>query len=85
MSEQRTNDSQDDIPAFLRRGKKQPQKVLYARIPLRQWEALVELSREYNQDVTAFGEAMEDWLRRARNARNAEPTDNPLSPGAPER
>ena len=57
----------DDIPASLRRGKKEPSKMVTIRIPLSWWDELSALAREYDQDVSTFvREATEDWLRRAR-------------------
>jgi len=59
--------SDSDIPASLRRGKKEPYKMVPLRIPLSWWEELRALSREFDQDVSTFlREATEDWLRRAR-------------------
>ena len=70
------NDEQiknDDIPASLRRQAVEPQKILHTRIAIRQWEELVEFAHEYNQDVSTFiREAIEDWLRRARKARDTQ-------------
>jgi hypothetical protein len=57
----------DDIPASLRRRKKEPQKSFQLRFPLSQWEELAKIARDYDQDVSTFlREAVEDWLRRAR-------------------
>jgi hypothetical protein len=54
----------DDIPASLRRKKKEPQKMIQVRVPLSQWEELATLARDYDQDVSTFlREAIEDWLR----------------------
>ena len=61
------NQEQNDIPASLRRRKKEPQKAIQVRIPLSQWEELTAFGRDYDQDVSTFiREAIEDWLRRAR-------------------
>jgi hypothetical protein len=63
----------EDIPASLRRRKKEPQKMMQVRFPLSQWEELAALGREYNQDVSTFlREAIEDWLRRARKIRQSD-------------
>jgi predicted DNA-binding protein len=57
----------DEIPASLRRRKKEPSKMVGLRIPLSWWEELSALAREFDQDVSTFlREATEDWLRRAR-------------------
>ncbi len=57
----------DDIPPSLRRGKKEPSKILGVRLPLSWCEELRALAREFDQDVGTFiREATEDWLRRAR-------------------
>jgi hypothetical protein len=57
----------EDIPASLRRPKKEPAKMIGLRIPLSCWEELSALAREYDQDVSTFiREAIDDWLRRAR-------------------
>jgi hypothetical protein len=70
----KTNDS--DIPASLRRRKTEPHKILHMRIALSQWQELADLGHEYNQDVSTFiREAIEDWLRRARKARQAQNTE----------
>jgi hypothetical protein len=62
----------DDIPASLRRTKKEPAKMVGFRIPLSWWEELSALAREYDQDVSTFiREAIEDWLRRARKVHQA--------------
>ena len=62
------------IPASLQRRKKEPYKVFQLRIPLSWWEELTDLAREYDQEVTTFmREAIEDWLRRARQVRKANP------------
>lgn len=61
---------EQDIPASLRRGKKEPSKMTQVRIPLSWWEELSALARDYDQDVSTFiREAIEDWLRRARKVR----------------
>jgi hypothetical protein len=71
---------ENDIPASLRRGKKEPSKMTQVRIPLSWWEELSSLAREYDQDVSTFiREAIEDWLRRARKVRQAKPP-KPQSP-----
>jgi hypothetical protein len=57
----------DDIPASLRRGKREPSKMIGLRLPLSWWEELNALAREFDQDVSTFlREATEDWLCRAR-------------------
>jgi hypothetical protein len=62
----------EDIPASLRRGKKEPSKMVALRIPLSWWEELSALAREFDQDVSTFlREATEDWLRRARKVHKA--------------
>jgi hypothetical protein len=67
------NQEYDDIPASLRRRKKEPQKALMVRIALSQWEELTAFGRDYDQDVSTFvREALEDWLRRARKARQTD-------------
>jgi len=67
------NQEYDDIPASLRRRKKEPQKMIQVRIPLSQWEELATLARDYDQDVSTFlREALEDWLRRARKIRQSD-------------
>jgi DNA phosphorothioation-dependent restriction protein DptG len=67
------NEEYDDIPASLRRRKKEPQRMVQVRIPFSHFEELTDLAREYDQDVSTFvREAIEDWLRRARKARNAD-------------
>jgi hypothetical protein len=59
-----------DIPASLRRQKKEPEKQMQVRIPISQWRELTALAHEYDQTITAFiREALDDWLRRARKAR----------------
>jgi hypothetical protein len=64
------NQEYDDIPASLRRGKKEPKKELMVRIVLSQWEELTAFAHDYDQDVSTFvREAIEDWLRRARKVR----------------
>jgi hypothetical protein len=67
------NDEQsknDDIPASLRRPKREPERAMQVRIAISQWKELRVLAREYDQTVSAFiREAIEDWLRRARKAR----------------
>ena len=61
---------EEDIPASLRRPKKEPVRMISIRIPLSAWEELSSLAREYDQDVSTFiREAIEDWLRRARKVR----------------
>jgi len=57
----------ENIPASLRRGKKEPFKEVQFRIPLSWWQELTSFAREFDQDVAVFlREATEDWLRRAR-------------------
>ncbi len=64
------NSLYDDIPASLRKPKKEPVTQIQVRIPLSWAEELRSLSREYDQDVTTFlREAIQDWLNRARKAR----------------
>lgn len=64
------NQEYDDIPASLRRRKKEPQKAIQVRIALSQWEELTALGRDFDQDVSVFiREAIEDWLSRARKVR----------------
>lgn len=68
------NSNDSDIPESLRRGRKEPQKMVALRLPLSWWEELRALAREYDQDVSTFlREATEDWLRRARKARQGDP------------
>lgn len=63
------NNEDSDIPASLRRGKKEPSKMIGLRLPLSWWEELNALAKEFDQDVSTFlREATEDWLRRARKA-----------------
>lgn len=63
----------DDIPPSLRRRKKEPQKAIQVRIALSQWDELAAFAREYDQNFSVFvREAIEDWLRRARKARDAQ-------------
>jgi len=63
----------EDVPASLRRPKKEPEKAMQVRIAISQWKELTDLAREYDQTVAAFvREAIEDWLRRARKARNVD-------------
>jgi hypothetical protein len=70
------NQEHDDIPASLRRAKKEPSKMVTLRIPLSQWEELSAFGRDYEQDVSTFiREAIEDWLRRARKVRQAPTND----------
>jgi hypothetical protein len=66
-----------EIPASLRRAKKEPTKMVALRIPLSWWEELSALAREFDQDVSTFlREATEDWLRRARKVHQTNaPTD----------
>ena len=52
MNEDATQDN--NIPASLRRQKKEPQKMVQLRIPLSQWEELDALARDYEQDVSTF-------------------------------
>jgi post-segregation antitoxin (ccd killing protein) len=67
------NQEHDDIPASLRRRKKEPEKAMQVRIPISHWKELAALGRDYDQNVSTFiREAIEDWLRRARKARNAD-------------
>jgi len=62
----------EDIPASLRRPKKEPSKMVALRIPLSWWNELSDLAREYGQDVSTFlREATEDWLKRARKVRQS--------------
>jgi hypothetical protein len=69
MEDKPTKDM-SDIPASLRRPKKEPEKAIQVRIAFSQWRELTALAREYDQTVSAFiREAIEDWLRRARKAR----------------
>jgi hypothetical protein len=77
MNEDATQSTQDnDIPASLRRQKKEPQKALMVRIALSHWEELAAFGLDYEQDVSTFvREAIEDWLRRARKARNTQDTE----------
>lgn len=77
MNEDATQSTQDnDIPASLRRQKKEPQKALMVRIALSHWEELAAFGHDYEQDVSTFvREAIEDWLRRARKARNTQDTE----------
>ena len=71
------NQEHNDIPASLRRRKKEPQKMVQLRIPLSQWEELNTLARDYEQDVSTFiREAIEDWLRRARKVRQTETSND---------
>jgi hypothetical protein len=58
------------IPASLHRRVKEPVKMVQLRIPLSWWEELSGLAKEFDQDVSTFlREATEDWLQRARKAR----------------
>jgi hypothetical protein len=68
MNEESSNTlKNEDVPASLRRRKKEPQKAVQVRIALSQWEELSAFARDYDQDVSTFiREAIEDWLRRAR-------------------
>jgi len=67
------NQEYDDIPASLRRRTEEPQKAIQVRIALSQWEELTALGRDYDQNVSTFiREAIEDWLRRAREDRQIE-------------
>lgn len=64
----------DEVPASLRRARKEPTKMIQFRIPLSWWEELSALAREFEQDVSTFlREATEDWLRRARKVHQASP------------
>ena len=70
------NEEFDDVPASLRRPNKEPEKPIQVRIAISHWKELTALAREYDQTVSAFiREAIEDWLRRARKARNASGID----------
>ncbi|HWR13533.1 MAG TPA: hypothetical protein VN577_01800 [Terriglobales bacterium] len=76
---------QDDIPASLRRPKKEPEKQMQVRIPISQWRELTALAHEYDQTVTAFiREAIEDWLRRARKARKVISSEDSSTTYTPE-
>jgi hypothetical protein len=67
--------NEEDIPASLRRKKKEPSKMVALRIPLSWWEELSALAREFDQDVSTFlREATEDWLRRARKVQQKQTT-----------
>ena len=71
--EPNTSLKDEDIPASLRRAKKEPNKMVQFRIPLSWWEELSDLAREFEQDISIFlREATEDWLRRARKVRQIE-------------
>lgn len=55
------------IPASLQRKVKEPVRSVQLRIPVSWWEELSALAKEFDQDVSTFvREAIEDWLRRAR-------------------
>jgi biotin-(acetyl-CoA carboxylase) ligase len=57
----------EDIPASLRRAKKEPSTMVKFQIPLSWWEELSALAQEFDQNISTFlREATEDWLRRAR-------------------
>jgi len=87
IDEPSSTSKNDDVPASLRRGKKEPIKQMQIRIPLSWWKELRDLGREYDQPVTAFlQEAIEDWLRRARRVRKSHSpeTSEPLYPGVSE-
>ena len=72
---QSTNDN--EIPASLRRGKKEPTKNLHVCIPLSWWKELKVLAQEYDQDVSVFlREAIEDWLRRARKVHQSKTSND---------
>jgi hypothetical protein len=63
----------EDIPASLRRGKKEPFRMVQVRLPLSWWEELCDFAREFDQDISVFlREATEDWLRRARKVHQSE-------------
>jgi hypothetical protein len=67
----------DDIPASLRRRKKEPSKMIGLRLPLSWWEELSALAQEFDQDVSTFlREATEDWLRRARKVHQSTTSDD---------
>ncbi len=69
MSEESSRDI-NDIPASLRRGKKEPMKTVHVYIPLSWWQELSALAQDFDQDVSVFvREAIQDWLRRARKVR----------------
>ena len=67
------NEEYNDIPASLRRPKKEPEKAIQVRIAISHWKELTAFARDYDQDVSTFvREAIEDWLRRARKVRQTE-------------
>lgn len=64
------NEDPIDIPASMRRGKKEISKIIGLRIPLSWWYELSQLAKEYDQDVSTFiREAVGEWLQRARKVR----------------
>lgn len=66
----------NDIPPSLRRGKKEPSKIIGLRLPISWWEELRAFAREFDQDVSTFlREATEDWLRRARKVHQSTSSD----------
>ncbi len=69
------------LPASLQRKAKVPSKIVQFNIPLSWWEELSGLAREFDQDVSTFlREATDDWLQRARRARESPPPPaNPIA------
>lgn len=58
------------MPASLQRRAKEPKKQIQFYVPLSWWEELSGLATEFDQDVSTFlREATDDWLQRARKAR----------------
>lgn len=73
MNNDPSNTSDSNIPASLRRPKKEPAKMIQFRIPLSWWEELNDLAQEFEQDISTFlREATEDWLRRARKVHQSD-------------
>jgi len=71
MTEQVGNTSEPiHISNSLQRRSKEPKKQIQFTIPMSWWEELVDLAREFDQDVAAFlREATQDWLQKARKVR----------------
>lgn len=79
--ESKNSQLEEEIPASLRRRKKEPIQQLQVRIPLSWADELRDFAREYDQTVTTFIlEAVEDWLRRARQVREKDQSKKPDPP-----